>query len=150
MTRARLPLVLASVAVVTLGLTACEKPNPGASVFSGTTSQFLRAACWATDGGYLDDGTCASAALEQAAKGASAVPTLPGQTIGISVDPVVADIGWFPVLGGQRLTETPLTTTYFRFTPTREQLPAGGATIAVVAGDDKGSRGIWIFPLITS
>ena len=38
----------------------------------------------------------------------------------------------------------------FRFSPTREQLPAGGASIAVVAGDDKGSRGIWIFPLTTS
>ena len=150
MKRARLSLVLAGVALVTLGLTACEKPNPGASVFSGTTSQFLRAACWASGTDYLDDNTCASAALEQAAKNTAAVPTLPGQTIGISVDPVVADIGWFPVLGGQRLTDTPLTTTYFRFTPTREQLPAGGATIAVVAGDDKGSRGIWIFPLATS
>ncbi len=150
MTRARLPLILAGVAVATLGLTACEKPNPGASVFSGTTSQFQRAACWSSDSTYLDDSTCASAALEQAAKNASAVRTLPGQTIGISVDPVVADIGWFPVLGGQRLSDTPVTSTYFRITPTREQLPAGGASIAVVAGDDKGSRGIWIFPLTTS
>ncbi len=150
MKRARLSLVLAGVAVVTLGLTACEKPNPGASIFSGTTSQFQRAACWATDGSYLDDATCAAAALEQAAKTTAAVSTLPGQTIGISVDPVVADIGWFPVLGGQRLSDTPVTSTYFRFTPTREQLPAGGASLAVVAGDDKGSRGIWIFPLTTS
>jgi hypothetical protein len=147
MNRARSSLVLAGAGLLALGLTACDKPNPGASVFSGTTSQFQRAACWSEGEAYLDATTCAEGVLTQAAANTGAIPVLAGRTIGISVDPSVADVGWFPVLGDQRLTPQPVTSTYFRFAPTQEQLSAGNGTLAVIAGDAKGSRGVWVYRL---
>jgi hypothetical protein len=147
MKHARTSLVIAGAGLLALGLTACDKPNPGASVFSGTTSQFQRAACWSDGPGYLDEKNCAANVLQQAADSTGAVPVLAGQTIGISVDPSVADIGWFPAIGGQRLTTQPLTGTYFRFTPTQEQLTTGDQTLAVIAGDAQGSRGVWVYRL---
>lgn len=150
MQRARLALTVAGTAMVVLSLSACEKPNPGASVFSGTTSAYQQALCWAPEGAYLDEKTCANDLIDKASKGASSVSALPGQTIGISVDPVVADIGWYPVLGGQRVTATPVTDTYFRFTPDAAQLGAGNGALAIVAGDEGGTRGIWMYRLATS
>ena len=78
------------------------------------------------------------------------VPVIPGQVIGISVDPVVADAGWFPVIGSQRLTQQPITSTYYRFTyPDLQEVPADGVSLQVVAGAD-GTLGLWVFQLIPS
>jgi hypothetical protein len=150
MKRARLSLVLAGAVVLTLGLTACEKPNPGASVFSGTQSEFRRALCWTQEGVYLDETNCASDLMKNAATGpdVALIPTRAGQTVGISVDPVVADTGWYPVLDGTPLTTSPITSTYFRFSPTQEQLKAEGSTLAIAAADDAGTRGVWFFQLV--
>jgi hypothetical protein len=149
MKRARLPLVLTGAVLVALGLTACDKPNPGASVFSGTKSQFERALCWTQEGEYLDETNCATELMKNAATGPGAVkiPTVAGQTIGISVDPVVADTGWYPVLDGTPLTKSPITSTYYRFSPTQDQLKPDGSTLAIAAADGTGTRGIWFFQL---
>jgi hypothetical protein len=144
MQRARLALVVAGSAALVLGLAGCTKPNPGASAFSGTNSVYEQAVCWAPEGQYLDAKTCGT---EMLAGATSELPVLAGQTIGISVDPVVADQGWFPVLGGQRVTANAIKQNYFRFTPTQEQLGASDGTLAVVSGDDKGTKGIWVFRL---
>jgi len=150
MTRARLPLLLSGAMILALGLTACDKPNPGASVYSGTESQFLRALCWTQEGTYLDESNCAADIMAGAATGpeAAVIPAMAGQTIGISVDPVVADTGWYPVLDGTPLTKTPITSTYYRFSPTQEQLTEGGNTLAIAAADDQGTRGVWFFRLV--
>ncbi len=151
MTRARLPLVIAGAAVLALGLTACEKPNPGATVFSGTTSQFRQAACWAFDADALDADACAQDVIDAAASGATtaAIPVVPGQVIGISVDPVVADAGWSPRINGQNLVPSPITSTYFRFTfPEFQEIPQDGLIMELVAGQDEKTRGIWIFKLV--
>ena len=63
MTRARLALTVAALAAVTVALAGCEKPNPGASVFSGTTTQYRQAACWAAKLG-LQDSTAASELMQ--------------------------------------------------------------------------------------
>lgn len=148
MKRTRVALLVPALAVLALGLSACEKPNPGATAFSGTTSIYQQAPCWSPEGDYLDEKTCGQDLLDAVAgKDAEALPLLSGQTIGISVDPVVADIGWFPVVGGQRLTEQPITDTYFRFTPTAEQVALGDSTLTVVAGDETGTRGVWMYRL---
>ncbi len=73
---------------------------------------------------------------------------MPGDTVGISVDPKVADAGWTPVIGQQRLTSTPLDTTYYRFTyPDLQEVPADGVLLQIVAGRGESTKGIWVFRL---
>ncbi|MGA1479540.1 MAG: hypothetical protein ACO38N_00530 [Candidatus Nanopelagicales bacterium] len=135
-----------------LALAACEKPAPGVSVVSGMTSAYRAALCWSFDGEPLSAETCAQDVVTEALDGADVarVPVIPGQVSGISVDPVVADAGWFPVIGSQRLTQQPITSTYYRFTyPDLQEVPADGVSLQVVAGAD-GTLGLWIFQLIPS
>lgn len=149
----RRPILAASVSVLSvLALAACEKPAPGVSVVSGMTSAYRAALCWSFDGEPLSAETCAQDVVTEALDGSDVarVPVIPGQVIGISVDPVVADAGWFPVIGSQRLTQQPITSTYYRFTyPDLQEVPADGVSLQVVAGAD-GTLGLWIFQLIPS
>lgn len=144
----------AVVAVIALAaaafLTGCEKPAPGISVFSGTTTEHRQAVCWAFESDALEPGDCAQDLLTQASAGdvVARIPVVPGDTIGISVDPSVAKAGWTPVIGQQRLTSTPLDTTYYRFTyPDLQEVPADGVLLQVVAGRGESTRGIWVFRL---
>ena len=151
MMRARTAAVLAGTALLALGLTACDKPNPGASVFSGTTSQFQRASCWSFDGASIDATACAKDIVGGAAGGASipTIPVIPGQVIGISVDPVVADGGWQPQINSQSLTTSPITSTYFRFTyPEFQAVPADGIVMQILAGQQGSATGVWFFRLV--
>ena len=150
MTRARLAVLVPTLALVALGVAACEKPNPGATVFSGTTSQWRQAACWDHGGGSIDAAACAQDVIGAAADGArlATIPVVPGQVVGISVDPVVADAGWTPRINGQGLTQTPITSTYFRFTfPEFQEVPADGLAMEIVAGQGEQTRGLWLFQL---
>lgn len=151
MKRARLAMVVCGAAVLTLGLSACEKPNPGASVFSGTTTKWREAACWAADAAALDINSCAQDVIAAAASGAATatIPVVPGQVVGISVDPIVADTGWYPRINGQNLTQTPITSTYFRFTfPEFQEVGDEGLVMEIVAGTAEQTRGIWVFKLV--
>lgn len=151
MTGTRAALLIPVLAATALGLAACEKPNPGATVFSGTTSQWRQAACWAGEGATIDAETCAKDVLEEATSGSrlASIPVVPGQVVGISVDPVVADAGWSPRINGQNLTQSPITSTYFRFTfPEFQEVPADGLTMELVAGSNGENRGIWFFQLL--
>ncbi|MFM9134687.1 MAG: hypothetical protein ACKOT0_04515 [bacterium] len=149
--RARTALVAAVAVAGAFGLAACEKPAPGISVFSGTTSAYREALCWSFDGQPLSSENCAQDLITGAMSGDRVVriPVIPGNTVGISVDPAVADAGWYPLVGTQRLTDRPLTTTYYRFTyPGLQQIPAAGIPLQVVA--DKGGEtvGLWLFQLV--
>lgn len=143
-------LLAGSLAVVGMfGLAACEKPAPGVSVVSGMTSAYRAALCWSFDGVPLSAETCAQDVVTQALEGAdvATIPVVPGQVIGISVDPVVADAGWYPVIGSQRLTQRPITSTYYRFTyPDLQEVPVDGVSLQVVAGAE-GTLGLWVFQL---
>jgi hypothetical protein len=133
-----------------LVLSGCTKPLPGATVFSGANSQGRQATCWAFDAEELAAGDCAQDLIAQAATGdaVSVVNVFPGDTVGISVDPVVAETGWFVVLGNQRLTENPITSLYYRFTfPAAQEIPAEGVLLQIVASSGVGARGIWVFKL---
>jgi hypothetical protein len=150
--RARSSVALVSLSVLSLAaLAGCTKPAPGATVFASTHSAYREASCWAFDTEALDPGECAQEVIEQALTGdaVSEIPVIPGQTIGISVDPVVADQGWYPVLGNQRLTSTPVTTTYYRFAyPDLQAIPADGLALQIVAGAGEATRGIWVFKIV--
>ncbi len=142
MKRARSIVVVPALALAAVGLTACQQPTPGVTAFSGTTSSHRQAACWAPAGAYLTEETCTVDQLRPPED--REIPLLAGRTVGISVDPAIADIGWFPTLGGDRLTEAPVTTTYWRFAPTAAQAatPAG---LSVIAANADGTRGVWTF-----
>jgi hypothetical protein len=143
-------LAAVALAATSLVLTGCTKPAPGASVFSGTVTKHREATCWAFDAPALATGDCAQDLIAQAATGdaVSVIPVVPGDTVGISVEPVVAETGWFPVVGNQRLTSTPITSTYYRFTfPELQEVPAEGLLLQIVAGTDANTRGIWVFKL---
>ena len=74
-----------------------------------------------------------------------------GQTVGISVDPVVTDNGWIPVIGNERLSEEPIRSTYWRFTyPDFQQTPAEGLELQILAlGENEGElRGLWAYTLV--
>jgi hypothetical protein len=147
MNRRRAALVVLASTALALGLSGCDKPAPGASVFSGTTTQFQRAACWSFSGAPLDEKTCSMDAITAAAAG-STIPVVLGQTVGISVDPTVADKGWYAVLGDKRLNTDPITRTYFRFTyPESAAIPAQGIPLQIVAADSGKPVGIWAFTL---
>ena len=148
--RAR-PAVLAAAALVAVGaLAACEKPNPGVTVWSGTTSAHSEALCWSADGA-VGATSCAQSVVEDALKGqrAAVIPVVAGNTLGISVDPVVAENGWIPAIGTQRLVETPITSTYWRFTFPQVTIPADGFALEVIAvgSSQNSSRGLWVFKL---
>ena len=52
--------------------------------------------------------------------------------IGISVDPVVADAGWYPRINGQNITQSPITSTYYRFTfPDFQEVSKDGIALEV-------------------
>lgn len=144
-------LAVGAVAAGVLALTGCEKPYPGATVWSGTQSEFESALCWSFDPAVgVDEENCVTS-LSEIAAGASGLPELEvsaGNTLGISVDPVVADNGWVPVIAGQRLVEEPLTSTYWRFT-FPQQPPAEGFEMQILANTEDGEqlRGVWAFKI---
>jgi hypothetical protein len=141
--------ILAGAAVFALG--ACEKPAPGISVFSGVSTQHDQALCWSFSGESLSPEECAQDVVQEAltGQGVRSIEVIPGETVGISVEPQVASEGWTPVIGTERLVQTPINSTYFRFTfPDLQQVPEGGLPLQVVAGSGETTRGIWVFRLI--
>jgi hypothetical protein len=151
MKRARTVMVLAGSVLLAAGLSACDKPNPGASVFSGTTSQWRQAACWSTTTAPIDAAKCARDVVDNAVSGVTmgTIPVVPGQVIGISVDPAVADAGWLARVNGQNINPAPTNSTYFRFTfPELSQVPAEGIVMEIVAGSANNTKGLWLFKIV--
>ena len=148
------PMVMTALGLSSaLLLSACEKPSPGVSVFSGSTSAYRDAVCWSFDGEPLGPETCAQDIVTQALEGeqVASLPVLPGDVIGISVEPKVADLGWYPVVGSQRLTQQPVFSTYYRFTyPDLQPVPPAGVALQVVAGQGTETLGLWVFRIVSA
>jgi hypothetical protein len=151
MTRARTALVVAGSVLLVAGLSACEKPNPGATVFSGTTSRWQQAACWSHDSAAVDTNKCARDVVNNTIEGATVptIPVVPGQVIGISVDPSVADVTWQARVNNQSITTSPISNTYFRFAfPDLSEVPPEGILMQIVAGKEGAPKGIWLFKIV--
>jgi hypothetical protein len=136
-------------------LTACEQPAPGITAFSGTNSVRAEALCWAFDADSLAPDACARDIIAgNELGGAPELPVNlnPGTVVGISVDKAVAEDGWVPALGGQRLVNSPITETYYRFTfpPTfpQAELPANGLGLQILSGPQTQLRGVWAVRLV--
>jgi hypothetical protein len=147
-------IALAVAVLATVSLTGCEKPYPGVTVWSGTTSEHVQALCWQPNAAAaLSAKECAQDTLEQAAGGAQLTPitVAPGNTVGVSVDPVVAENGWGITVAGSELV-TGLTDTYYRFTfPEQGASSQTGYPLQVTAtGMGGGARGYWFVKLVPS
>ncbi len=145
MSKRRTAVVAGILATAALTLSACSKPAPAATVWSGNSSDRAEARCWSTDAAQTVN-------LNSCASGGQAVPTisvLPGQTIGISVDTSVTKYGWYPTIGNQRLTASALTTTYYRFALSESDLtqPLQLRVLALGEGGQQ-LRGVWLFDLV--
>lgn len=148
----RIALMAVAAAGVAV-LAGCHKPNPGATVWSGTNSTHAQAACWSFDINQgIDLQSCARTLLESRDSGDSApeVSVIPGNVIGISVDPQVAEDGWIVRFGGQALVEQPITSTYFRFTmPDLAPIPAEGLALEIISqGETDLPRGLWVYRIM--
>ena len=148
----RRSLAIALVALSPLVLAGCEKPYPGVTVWSGTSSEHVQALCWQPkELGGLTPKECAEDVLTAAGsgQGITALEVAPGETVGVSVDPVVADGGWSLQIAGQTLA-TGLTDTYYRFTfPETVATEGAGYTLQVIAAArPNGARGYWFFQLL--
>lgn len=133
-----------------MSLTSCSKHNPGATVWSGTSSAHREALCWSEDAAVTPD-NCAQDIVAGAMTGpdVAEISVQKEQTLGISVDPKVAEKGWYIAIGGTRINENPITSTYYRFAFPVESVPAEGYTLQVVAqGTGSATRGLWLFRLV--
>ena len=149
----RTSLKILVVGAALLGsLTACSKPAPEVSVFSGATSVHTAALCWSND--------AATACNTQGIGGTHDSLTIQqGSPLGISVDSDVADAGWVPqlVINGQSqsLTTAPLHRRYWKmqFPETAgTSLMGHSVTLEVIALTDnqQSPRGVWSIALSPS
>jgi len=142
-------LTTAVVLVGGIALTGCEKPPPAITAFSGTDSVRSEALCWSFESPSLEPGECAEGILQGTDfEGAPELEVRAGNVVGISVDTVIADEGWIPAIGGQRLVNEPIEETYVRFTFPSAQLPPQGVGLQVLAGADLQVRGVWSVRLV--
>ena len=141
----RKPLIAAALAAAAVfSLTACEKPAPAITVFSGSNSVHAEAVCWDVDCAELPAGATPAT-----------LAVTPGATLGISVDSEVAEAGWRPAIlvdgQWQPLEQRTITKRYWRMTfpeGTRGSFPEGGFLLQIVSGAAAtGESGVWSFTL---
>ncbi len=151
MTR-RLVGIAAGLGALALLVTGCTAPTPAVTVFSGTQSVHRDANCWTEDetvGQAVMD--CIRQAISSPnPTGSPSLGVLPGNVVGISVDPAIAEAGWTLLINGQPLTSEPLTTSYYRFDFPQFAGLEGTVSLAVLADglDPQQSRGLWTFQLV--
>ena len=152
MSMRRRVLAMGIVALAPLALAGCEKPAPGVTVWSGTNSEHVQAVCWQFEEGQpLTPRECAQDVLDKAStgEGVARLPVAPGDTVGISVDPVVAESGWSVQIGGKTVAAG-MTDTYYRFTfpEVGADSPTGYTMQVIAAAQPTGNRGYWFFQLL--
>ncbi len=134
-------VTVAAALAATAALASCEKPPPGVTVFTGTSSQRLAPTCFSWEG-QIDAQQCLTQAAAAAAAGQTKrLEVVAENVVGISVDPSIAEEGWYPTVAGQRLSQETLTTTYFRFTFPRVPANPQGYPLAVISEGQQ--KGVW-------
>lgn len=141
-------LAVGLAAMAGLVLSGCQKPPPAISVWTSGQSSQVTPLCWAFESDDQKLGGCDQETLRSnLADDTNVIEVAPGNTVGISVDPDVAEAGWTPIIDGNPLANKPLTTTYFRFTYPLVA-PETGAPLQVVAGQGTSPRGVWSVRLL--
>ena len=140
-------------------LTGCEKPRPLATVFSGSASVGREALCWSSEPTRPIDaadclvnegsGTLSEADAAELDEYVATLTVNSGQTIGISVDPEVAESGWSVSVNGRRRNADLIDSTYFRFELSERDFRGRSLELQVIAptSDLTQRRGLWVFEL---
>jgi hypothetical protein len=140
-------LGLAGAAVV--ALTACERPAPIVTVFSGTTSEWKEADIFCFEGQSLDQENCAERHPE-----VPRIPVAPGERVGVDVSKGVAERGWYLELSGPggsgeaQASDVQVDRHYFGFSA--PQVGEDGLRLTIVTMSEGGRQpsGRWSFDLV--
>jgi hypothetical protein len=147
------------VGATAFALSGCEAPNPAATVFSGSSSANREALCWSSEPDRaFDSSDCLindkdldgeGKALAELVDYLAIIEVVPEDTIGISVDPEVAETGWSVTLNGKPLSSELITTTYYRFSLAERAFRQGPIEMRIFAATEDGelTRGYWVYQL---
>lgn len=153
---------VAIAAAVLVSLTACSKPKPEVTVFSGANSVHTAALCWTQDGSNaIGTAGCSTSELQSLVTSGkeAALTVAQGTTMGISVDSDVAEAGWRPSLlingQSQALTSGVLHRRYWKMVypeTAATSLMGNPLTLQIVSQGTTASdlRGLWIIKLSPS
>jgi len=152
------PLAALAAGALTMLLTGCQAPEPGVTVFSGSVSDYRQAVCWTPDATQVRLKSCLSVTgptSQQRSDIESRLGSLPVRsdaTIGISVDPEVADRGWYVTLGSNRVNLEAIRDTYYRLSLPATIVETGDPVplyVLSVDGDNTDvTSGVWAFELL--
>ena len=151
-------LATAAAGALDVAATGCQAPAPTVTVFSGATSDHREAVCWSSDATQVNLKQCLSVGsndtqrADELRSGLGSVPVRSDATIGISVDPEVAERGWYATLGTNRVNVEPIRDTYYRLTLPAAIVEQGNAVplyILSVEGENTDvTTGVWTFELV--
>jgi hypothetical protein len=136
-----------ALAAVALAAGCGGTSQPLVTVFTPSGgSVSVRPQCWAPEGAVSEQ-DCTISAEEVGRLQAAA-----GETIGISVPPQLAEEGWVPAIGSERLTPQHIDGSYYRFALGEPDLQTGSVELRVFAvqGEEETTRGLWLFEIVRS
>ncbi|MCU1599596.1 MAG: hypothetical protein JWO22_305 [Frankiales bacterium] len=105
---------LAACAALVLTASACQKPSPGITLVSGSSTTHFEAQQWCRGGQVLQTGD------ECPGTGPSRIQLVradEGGQVGIDVDPVIADEGWYVYDADTGQIELGISTDHYRTFP---------------------------------
>lgn len=153
--RRRLPAVLCA-AVALVGLTACDRPTPLVTLYSGGTSINDRAFSYCFEGQdpKAVPGSEGACRFDTEGRKPKILEVRPGDEVLVDVDKDLADAAWFVALSGAGSQSSRLATQadehVTRFQPDFTQSPTITLEIRKLASpaDDAQPVGIWQFVLV--
>jgi hypothetical protein len=142
--RARRAMLAALVLGPAVALGGCGVESvPLVTVFSpGSGSITVEPQCWSPDE-EVSEQDCANTS------NLGRIQVQPGATIGINVDPPIAELGWVPTVDGERLVAANLDGTYYRFALSESDFAeSADSALEVYAVDaEENTRGLWVVQL---
>ncbi|MGH8867235.1 MAG: hypothetical protein ACRDYU_04480 [Actinomycetes bacterium] len=140
--RVRLAVAVVGAMLGMALLGGCEKPTPLVTLTSGTSSVHAEAVCYAGDGGEISERACRQPASE-----ARTLNVPVSSSVGVGVDPELADQGWRITINGQPATQQILDTTFYRFGLSPQAFRQGPLELQVATVDGRQLTGLWLFRL---
>ena len=125
-------------------LGGCGAPaEPLVTVFTpGSGSIAVSPQCWSPDARVSEQDCSTSSNLGR-------IEVQPGATIGVNVDPAIAEVGWVPTVDEERLVARELDSTYYRFALSESTFAesAESALQIYAVDEDDNTRGLWVVQL---